>query len=328
MHWKTKSRIQNALACFPSSVSYAAYYWMQRNFGGLGKVNPEPQLKAAVKTWRLVQELGYDPADKVFLEVGTGRVPNVPISFWLMGAKGTITIDLNPYMKAELVVEVLEYMSRNRDRVEDIFGSLMNESRLDELLTFDSRASFSLGSFLELCRINYISPGDAAETGLPDNSVDFHTSCTVFEHIPPSVLEGILKEGNRLIHDDGLFVHRIDYGDHFSHSDKSISAINFLQYSDSEWNRYAGNRYMYTNRLRHDDFLSLFESLGHHILLTSPDVDQQALEQLNSGAFRLDERFRGKTVDVLSISGSWIVSQENGRRSRSASARPGDCGER
>jgi SAM-dependent methyltransferase len=213
-------------------------------------------------------------------------------------------------MKAELIVEVLEFMSQNREEVRRSFGPMLDEQRFNEVLSLDRGPGFSLRTFLELCQITYISPGDAADTGLNDNSIDFHTSRAVFEHIPPSILEEIIEEGNRVVRNDGLFVHRIDYSDHFSHSDKSISSINFLQYSDSVWDRYAGNRYMYMNRLRHDDFLSILDSKGHNILLTRPDVDPRALEQLNSGALRLDERFRAKSRDVLSISGSWIVSQK------------------
>jgi SAM-dependent methyltransferase len=310
MHWKTKARIQNAVSRIPSSVSYATYYWLQRKFGGLRKINPQTKFEAAVQTWRLIQELDYDPAGKTFLEIGTGRVPNVPMSFWLMGAKGTVTVDVNPYMRTELIVEVLDFMSRDRERIRKIFGTLLDEQRFNELLSLHDGSNFSLRAFLDLCQINYVSPGDAADTGLTDKSVDFHTSRAVFEHIPASVLKKIIEEGNRVIRDDGLFVHRIDYSDHFSHSDKSISSINFLQYSDPVWDRYAGNRYMYMNRLRHDDFLSILESMGHNILLTRPDVDPRALEQLNSGTLQLDERFRAKSTDVLSISGSWIVSHK------------------
>lgn len=309
MHWKTKAKIQNAVALIPPAVSYPAYYWLQRNFGGLRKANPERKLEAAAETWKLLQELGHDPVNKVFLEVGTGRVPNVPISFWLMGAGKTITIDLNPYMKAELIVEALGYMDRNRDRIRQIFGPLLDESRFDRLMSLGRAPNCSLNSLLELCKIDYISPGDAAKTGLSDNTIDFHTSRAVFEHIPAPVLKGILQEGNRVVRDSGIFVHRIDYSDHFAHSDKSISVINFLQYSDIEWEQYAGNRYMYMNRMRHDDFLNLFGSVGHHVLLTRPDVDERALEQLKSAAFTLDANFREKSVKILSISGSWILSQ-------------------
>lgn len=311
MHWKTKSKIQNAVSLFPSSVSYAVYYWIQRHFGGLRKVNPVSTLRVGVETWRLIQDLGYDPTGKVFLEVGTGRVPTIPVAYWLMGAQSTITIDLNPYMKAVLTREFLEYISSNKEEIQKLFGSFLNKKRLDKLLKFHKSSTFSISSLLEFCQIKYVAPGNVARTGLKEKSVDFHTSCTVLEHIPPVVLKEIIAEGNRIIGDAGLFVHRIDYSDHFSHSDKSISSINFLQYSDSEWDRYAGNRYMYTNRLRHDDYLAMFESAGHRILLNRPDVDERSLELLRSGTLQLNERFRTKPEDVLSISGSWIVSKKS-----------------
>ncbi|MFM6005613.1 MAG: methyltransferase domain-containing protein, partial [Sphaerospermopsis kisseleviana] len=92
---------------------------------------------------------------------------------------------------------------------------------------------------LQFINVDYIAPGDASELSIPSNSIDFHTSYTVFEHIPPDIIKAIIKEGKRVLKSNGLFVHKIDYSDHFSHSDKSISAINFLQFSDSEWNRIA-----------------------------------------------------------------------------------------
>ena len=310
MHWTTKAKIQNVVSLFPSSISYATYYWIQRHLGGLKRVNPVSRLKFGIETWRQIMALDHNPSDKVFLEVGTGRVPTVPIAYWLMGAKSTVTIDLNPYMKEELVNESIQYIAEHRDDIEELFGSLLDESRLDELLTFYKSESFSLDSFLDFCNIRYFAPGDAAKTGLEENSIDFHTSCNVLEHIPPGVLREIIREGNRIVADDGLFVHRIDYSDHFSHSDDSISAINFLQFSDSEWDRYAGNRYMYMNRLRHDDFSAIFESAGQRILAKKPTVDERSLELLNSGAFNLNEHFKGKSEDVLSIIDSWIVSQK------------------
>ena len=123
--------------------------------------------------------------------------------------------------------------------------------------------------------IEYIAPGDASKTRLPNACIDFQTSNAVsFEHILRSILVDIVKEGNRILRDCGLCVHRIDYSDHFSHTDKSISSINFLQYSDDEWDRYAGNRYMYMNRLRHDDYITkLFGDNGQNILKMEPRID-------------------------------------------------------
>ena len=274
-------------------------------------MNPVSGLEAGIETWTQIKDLGYDPSEKSFLEVGTGRVPLVPLAYWLMGAKETITVDLNPYLKAELIKENLQYISDNTKQIRKLFGSLLQEDRMEELLHFIISVSFSTGAFLDLSCTNYIAPGDAANTGLPSQSIDFHTSYTVFEHIPLEVLRAIIDEGNRIISDDGLFIHHIDYSDHFSHSDQSISPINFLQFSDDEWNKYAGNRYMYMNRLRHDDYIRLFQSAGHRVVSIDPSVDQQVEELLGGEGLQLDERFKSKSNDVLSITEAWIISQKS-----------------
>jgi hypothetical protein len=310
MHWKLKARIQNTVSLLPPSASYSAYYWIQRRFGGLKHVDPVSRLTAAIEIWKRIQEQGCTPSGKVFLEVGTGRVPVMPLAYWLMGAQRTLTIDLNPYLKEELVAETLSYISENEQTVSRLFGPLIDRKRFSELLAFSRNSQPTLSEFLDLCRIDYVAPGDAANTGLPEHSIDFHTSYTVFEHIPLEVLRQILMEGNRIMRKNGLFIHKIDYSDHFSHSDKRISAINFLQYSDDDWERYAGNRYMYMNRLRHDDFITLFESVGHRIVEAQPDLDQHSRDLLTGRDLPLNERFRSKPEDVLAIRGAWMVTQD------------------
>lgn len=312
MYWKLKALTQNGLALLPSSASYATYYWIQRHFGGLRQINPVKKLSSGIETWKRIKEQEVDPTEKVFFEIGTGRAPLAPLSYWMMGAKKTITVDLNPYLRNELIRESLLYISENREKIESLFGPLLIRERLEELLDFSRTPNFSTRSFLDLCQIDYIAPGDAANTGLAPLSIDFHTSYNVLEHIPPEILKHILEEGNRIIGEGGLFIHRIDYSDHFLHSDKNISAINFLQYSDGAWKWYAGNRYMYMNRLRHDDFLKLFQTAGHHILKTQPSVDKRSQELLSRGGLQLDERFSVKPDQILSISGSWIISKSDG----------------
>jgi len=310
MRWKVKAMVQNAVSRLPSSASYAAYYWLQRHFGGLRHFNPVSRFTSGIETWKRILAQGISPCGKVFFEVGTGRVPLAPLAFWLMGAEKTITIDLNPYMKQELLVDSLRYISRNQDQIRELFGDLLDTHRLDQLGTCFSDSRFDLPRFLDLCRIDYIAPGDATATGLPDHSIDVHTSYTVFEHVPLGVLRSILEEGNRIVKDQGLFVHRIDYSDHFSHADRSISAINFLQYSDATWERYAGNRYMYMNRLRHDDYLQLFQSVGHRLLGVQPDIRPGLRELLRQGTLVLDARFQSKPEEVLATTAAWIISQQ------------------
>ena len=308
MNWKLKAFVQNTVSLLPSDTSYAVYYWIQRHFGALRRTNPVSRLVAGVETWKRIVEIGQDPTDKIFFEIGTGRVPLTPVAYWLLGARGTISVDLNPYLRPELVRESLLYMTEHDGEILQIFGSSLVRERLDRLREFSCARPFSLDAFLDLCSITYIAPGDAAATGLERESVDFHTSFTVLEHIPSDVLRRILEEGNRILRTDGLFVHYIDYSDHFSHSDDSISAINFLRYSDVAWEKYASNRYMYMNRLRHDDFEGLFRSAGHQLLETDTSVDPRCLELLRTETIDLSPRFAEKDTDVLAIVGSWVVS--------------------
>ncbi len=310
MRWKTKARIQKAVSLLPSSLSYNVYYRMQRRFGALRQVNPVSRFEAAIATWNLIDSQGYSPSEKVFLEVGTGRVPVAPLAYWLMGARRVVTIDLNPYMNAELLKESLQYVTDHRQEVTSLFGDTLHHDRLEALLDFAGRPEISIASLLSQFPITYEAPGDAAATTLEENSVDFHTSHDVLEHIPFDKLVGIVKEGNRITKNNGLFVHRIDYSDHFSHTDSSISAINFLQYTDSQWHAYAGNRYMYMNRLRHDDYIRLLEQCGHKIVACKPSTDSRVRQLLESGQFAVDDRFRGKSSNILSIIGSWMVSQQ------------------
>lgn len=310
MNWKLKARIQNAVALLPSGISYKIYYLLQRKMGALRNPNPISRLKAGAGIAGHIIEQGKTPAGSTFLEVGTGWRINVPLALWLMGAAKIVTVDLNPYMKEELIKGDLKYIRENQAEVEKAFEGLpLNRNRMSELLKFSSRMG-NLPDLLELCCIQYIAPGDASALNLADNSIDFHVSCNVFEHIPPGTLRAILIEGLRLIREDGLFIHRIDYSDHFSHSDSSISSINFLQFNDRRWNKIAGNRYMYMNRLRVDDFQTLYEQAGHSILKLQSDMDQVALEAIKEGSLVLDEAFSDKSQDVLATTGSWFITKK------------------
>ena len=182
--------------------------------------------------------------------------------------------------------------------------------RFNKLLSFNNNSYTSLINFLDLCQIHYIAPGDATDINLDDQSIDFHTSYTVLEHIPVKVLKHILIEGNRIVKNDGLFIHRIDYSDHFSHSDSKITAINFLQYSNDEWKRYTNNRYMYMNRLRHDDFINLFESTKHDIVDVILNEDEYIKEVLENKIIQLNDKYSSKSEEIIATTGAWILSKK------------------
>src|SRR5574341_1571840 len=121
MKWKQKARIQNLIARLPSSLSYAAYYFIQRRFGGLRSDTPLSRLQAGIKIAQVIRQHGRDLRSSTVLEIGTGTQINLPLALWLAGASRSVTVDLHPYLKAELVFDDIVYIRRNRQEVETLF---------------------------------------------------------------------------------------------------------------------------------------------------------------------------------------------------------------
>jgi hypothetical protein len=127
INWKVKAFIQNFMALFPKPVSYELYFQMQRHFGGLKKpVNPMHHFNAGIEIIKKIRKYGYDTKGKIFFEVGTGHAPFLPVTFWLCGAGKTITVDLNPYMRNEIIKDMLYFIRTEESKIKDIFGNLLD----------------------------------------------------------------------------------------------------------------------------------------------------------------------------------------------------------
>ena len=309
MKWKTKALIQNLISLLPDKLSYKSYLFFQKKFGGLRNFNPINKLATSKKVWEKILAGNQQPSGGIFFEVGTGRVPIVPIGYFLMGAKKVVTIDLNPYLDLELLVESLNYMKNNPNLVRETLGDYFDEDRFQILRSIDTSSFIALEQILNSLLIEYIAPGDATDIKMESNSFDFYISCTVLEHISENVISKILEEGRRVLKPSGLAIHGIDYSDHFSHSDTNISAINFLQYSDEKWDRYAANRYMYMNRLRHSEFIRLFKEAGYLIEGEKVDRSESITELLKS--FELDARFVCMDHEDLAVTSAWLTLSPN-----------------
>jgi hypothetical protein len=298
MNWQLKSAIQRFCAGLPFG-SDIVYYQLQRRFGSFrNPPSPEPMLAEAVDLAKWVRAAGASVAGMRCFEVGTGRRVDLPFGLYLLGAGSTVTCDLNQYLKAELVDASLAWIRENRSCIESQFlpaSDNANETRRRIGLLASAR---SAREAMETAGIQYRSPADAARTGLPAGTVDLHYSYTVNEHIPAGVLEAIYREARRLLSPAGIALHHVDPSDHFSHEDKSITSINFLQFTSEEWERHGGNRFAYHNRLRAHHHAELFERSGFEILRQETNVDRRALAMLQNG-FRLAPEFRQYTPEQL-----------------------------
>jgi SAM-dependent methyltransferase len=306
MNWRIKAAIQLACDVVPIGKE-ALYRQLQLRCGGLVKgYDHSFLLSEAARMTGMLRGVGFDVQDATVMEVGTGWRVDMPMGFYLCGARKIITCDLHRYLEKRLTLDTVRYVANNADKIRGIF-SFVEPAQLDERIARLGR----IGTIEELFRttsIEYHAPCDCAHTHLADRSIDLHYSYTVFEHIPASTLLEILREANRLLSDRGVALHHIDLGDHFAQVDPSITPTNFLQFSETAWRRYAKTPWSYHNRLREDEYRSLFESVPQDILYWKAHIDERSLESLRQG-FPLAPQFREKPVEVLSVALLDVISR-------------------
>lgn len=269
----------------------------QKSVGRL-RAKPMSRLPSQVEMMHWLCDHEFSPEEKTFFEVGTGHVPLVPVGFFLSGVGQVITVDLHHRIDWQLTQESLRWISQHRDEVRALYADTVHEELFNERHALLTEWRDHPKLFLEKADIQYLAPADAACTRLPANSVDCHFSVTVLEHIPPDVLTDIFAEARRILRPDGYAIHFIDPSDHFQHQDKAISRINFLQYSDSTWNRIAGNEYAYCNRLRSSDYRRMFRELLFQTVRWLDTVDHTALRSLENG-FSVHRCFQAYTPEDL-----------------------------
>lgn len=189
-------------------------------------------------------------------------------------------------------------MAENRKKLWSYYDRLTEKTVFDKRMDLINSLKDMSEKFMSEANIQYLAPADAADTDLPDASVDYHISTTVFEHIPRQDIERILKEAKRILKKDGTAIHFIDLSDHFQHQDKSITSINFLRYSEKECDNIAGNQFAYCNRLRASDYLNVFRKADFDICRYETKEDEEAKQNLMDG-FEVDPIFDNYRLDDL-----------------------------
>ncbi|MGH9592685.1 MAG: methyltransferase domain-containing protein, partial [Bryobacteraceae bacterium] len=259
--------------------------------------DPMEMLGASVDFAEDLGKAGIKVEGARIMEVGTGRRIDIPIGLYLAGVGSTITMDVNRLVRGELAMQGLRAMQGKREEILELFSRVAPKAEVAQ--RFDSlMKTRSMQEVLKAASVEYVAPADAAETGLPSGSIDAQISYTVFEHIPGPTLRKILLEANRILKPGGVALHHIDPSDHFWHEDKSISAINFLRFSDAKWEKLSGNPFGYHNRLRATDFEVIYREAHQQVLRWEPTLSEEGLALLKNG-FPVDAGFRGKSVEDL-----------------------------
>lgn len=234
------------------------------------------------------------------LEIGTGWYPVVPIILSLRGFSKIYTYDISklrrPVLFREMCVLLIEFIEDKTitfEMTKDTESKILTIKKyLDGGLDMD-RLLKNLGVESRIC--------DVSQSGLPGQSIDLILSNDVFEHIESSLLEKMCREFRRVIKSDGVMSHFIAIGDHFASFDDKITFINYLQYSEKEWEKYNTSM-CYQNRLRLSEYFTLFSKNKFATELISREfVDASALEYI-----RLAPQFESISEDDLLTGNCWL----------------------
>ena len=239
-----------------------------------------------------------DPGKCSYYEFGSGYDLVIPIGIRLLGFDKLTCIDIRELVFPDLINNTLKRLKNSLGRFDD-----KNNFPDDVPPVTDSNFREVLKEYFN---INYIAPLDARKTGIESNSIDFILSNATMEHIPQIHLPDIMKECFRILKPGGIMSNAIDYRDHWSFFDSSISVYNYLQYNDKEWDK-LNPSIMYQNRMRHKDHMKIINEAGFEVLEELPDhPDQAEMKQLKE--LKLNDHFNNNyTAEELSIKSSMLV---------------------
>ena len=248
--WKIKSWLFGVIDKLHASyiLHFLQKYVTRRSRGKSVAFNPD---------WdRHKRSLIKHKATGVVFEFGAGQ--SLAQNLYLSSVVNKqIVVDLNPMLDFDLVQTSKDFLKRQN------------------MLQLDSEVSNAKD--LERYGIFYKAPFDARMTRLLDASIDACVSTDTFEHIPKDDILEILEELKRILKPGGIITSKIDYSDHYSHTDDSIGPLNFLKFSDYEWKRFNHKNH-YQSRLRHFEYKKLFEDMGFEVTEELAEYSDEKIE--------------------------------------------------
>lgn len=220
-----------------------------------------------------LRRTGRSFAGSTVLEIGTGWFPTIPITLCMRGARHVFMTDLNPHLDEVTFASTVAFLRREGGD----YSRLPERSRL---------ADFPL---------TYLAPFDVADVA--PTSIDVVISRAVLEHIPEEQIASLFRALRPKLSANGVMLHCVDHSDHLEHRDKTLSKANFLTWGDRKHalvNRLTGEG---ENRLRHSDYVRLFEATGYKILMEKGEAHPETEQRLKH--LKLSKRFQGRPLAEL-----------------------------
>ena len=244
INWKLKSLLYKILSQLKLNKTF---YFIQKYVTKRSNVN----IKPSVRLWKLHSENIKKHQIKTVLEIGAGKSleQNIFFSYFFNNSLEQTVIDIKKMIDFDSVNEASKQISK-----------LLNVQKLKSVNSYDDLFNFY--------NIKYIAPYKTKNLIEEKKVFDLCVSTTTLEHFSIKDLKTLFKDLSIVLKKGGYISAVIDYSDHYRHTDRNISELNFLKYSEKQWQNY-NNTYLYQNRLRHDDYVKLlneYKFITHKII--------------------------------------------------------------
>jgi SAM-dependent methyltransferase len=260
-------------------------------------------LEQGIRQVEMLRKAGCDPRGKECLEIGTGWQPIIPLIFHVAGCRTLALVDSQRLLDKRSLTKTSMGLVGHKAQISERLGISPDEV----VRKLERPTGSSVEALLESYNFRYLAPMDILSNDLPDRSLDIIISRAVLEHVPPAVIKGMFSQAKRLLRPNGKMCHIVDNSDHWEHSDKSLSRLSFLKYSDKQFRFFTSwNPLDYTNRLRHFQYRAMMEDAGFTIGIDDSPVNEKALEDLKTIA--IDSSFQGIPHKDLAILTSYLVA--------------------
>jgi hypothetical protein len=305
MNWKIKALALAVLSRVPAGKR--AYLALQTALG-TNRLKPDEALNRVMNVVEIIREGGGDPCRGAYVEVGSGWWPLLPILLHLVGAERIITIDVNPWLTEERALEALRAFEGRTGVISSRLH--LPGDRIAARFREVKAAAKDLDTLLRALNVTYVCPGDAGDTKLPAESIDFVCSSNVLEHMRPEAISAMHRESLRLLRPGGMVAHRFNPADHYSHNDSSITSVNFLKFSQAQWYWIGGSGLAYHNRLRCSQQRRMLENTGFSVTLSRVRPDERALIALKNHELDVHPDFAEMALEDLAGEYMWLVARK------------------
>ena len=240
INWKIKSLIYKFLSFLKL---YKILFFIQKKITKRSRID----FKEIIFYWEYHFKYLQENNSKSVLEIGAGKslAQNIYLSYKFNQQLDQTVID---------ITNMLDF---------DLFNN--SNKQIAKLLKIDPLPEAkSIKDLKKNFNINYIAPINLKNIAEKNLIFDACISSTTLEHLSIQDLKDNFNLLKDVISKDGIISAAIDYSDHYSHTDKNIGSLNFLQFDDDEWKKY-NSPMLFQNRLRHQDYREFFKVMGYEI---------------------------------------------------------------